>query len=299
MLTTAPPLDECYRCGYDLRGINDDQPCPECGLLAQRSRRQTDELHNTRPGWLRTLSRGIWLILLALALPCIVLILIEAFRWEVTTYLGNLATPDWVQDLYELTPAYLFVMLLGIGIILFTVREGYPPADQADRKRRLWLRICMLAPVTGLVFLHLYLANQRVYWWSGSLMYHLLALLTLTIGMAPMALLLFLQLRDLGRRARNAHLVEHCRIVGIGMSLALVYCAGMLLFQHLADGAFGSSRWWERSMVPIFILLVGSVAASLFILWGVYLLVRFALAFRRASRELQLTWKRDDRAVRE
>ena len=47
--------DECYRCGYDIRGIASDQPCPECGLLAERSRRVTDELHNTRPTWLRTI----------------------------------------------------------------------------------------------------------------------------------------------------------------------------------------------------------------------------------------------------
>ena len=41
--------DDCYRCGYPLLGIDDEQACPECGLLARRSRRQTDELHNTRP----------------------------------------------------------------------------------------------------------------------------------------------------------------------------------------------------------------------------------------------------------
>jgi hypothetical protein len=61
--------DECYRCGYDLRGIANAGVCPECGLLAERSRRVTDELHDTRPRWLRSLSRGIDLILLAIFAP--------------------------------------------------------------------------------------------------------------------------------------------------------------------------------------------------------------------------------------
>src|SRR5580765_3129732 len=67
----TPTADACYRCGYDLRGIADDQPCPECGLLARRSRRPTDELHNSRPRWLRRISRGANLILLAILIAAV------------------------------------------------------------------------------------------------------------------------------------------------------------------------------------------------------------------------------------
>src|SRR5688500_12763630 len=56
--------DACFRCGYALHGIADDQPCPECGLLAERSRRPTDELHSTRPGWLRRLALGTFRLLM-------------------------------------------------------------------------------------------------------------------------------------------------------------------------------------------------------------------------------------------
>ena len=74
--------DGCLRCGYNLSGIANDQPCPECGLLAERSRRITDELHQTRPKWLKRLSRGVWLIVLALLLPVPLLMAPQAaVRW--------------------------------------------------------------------------------------------------------------------------------------------------------------------------------------------------------------------------
>ncbi len=61
-LQYAVPVTEaqgtCYRCGYVLHGIADDQPCPECGLLAERSRRVSDELHDTRPRWLARIARA-------------------------------------------------------------------------------------------------------------------------------------------------------------------------------------------------------------------------------------------------
>ena len=37
MTTFTRESDECYRCGYALIGIANDQACPECGLLAERS----------------------------------------------------------------------------------------------------------------------------------------------------------------------------------------------------------------------------------------------------------------------
>lgn len=236
-------------------------------------------------------------MLFALALPCVAMILFEVFRWELIRFLRNAKLPDWTEDLLVLTPAYLCVVLLGMGILLFTVREGYPPADQADRKRRLLIRACMIAPVVGLVFVHLSLAHPGTWWNYMPSVYHLLAPLCLTIGMAPLPLLLFTQLRDLGRRARSAHLVEHCRIVGIGMCLALLYCAAMFIFQWYGENLRSNARWWERSFIPILVFLIGSVAASLFVLWGVYLLVRFALAFRRASKHLRRKWAGDDRAT--
>ena len=47
-------------------GIDNARACPECGLLAERSRHVTDELHDTHPRWLRKITIGITLILIAI-----------------------------------------------------------------------------------------------------------------------------------------------------------------------------------------------------------------------------------------
>jgi hypothetical protein len=56
-------------------------------------------------------------------------------------------------------------------------------------------------------------------------------------------------------------------------------------------------RWVQRSQTSLMIVLVLFVAALLFAIWSVSLLVRFAVAFRRTSRELRGAWREDDRAA--
>src|SRR2546430_3389303 len=116
--TTQSPADACYRCGYDLRGIADDQPCPECGLLARRSRRASDELHNTRPRWLRRISRGANLILLAIVVAV-------AWPFVITRPLIYRALQQWASmngnRLWYLAP------MLGFGLAAMALLGGGLP----------------------------------------------------------------------------------------------------------------------------------------------------------------------------
>jgi hypothetical protein len=41
--------------------------------------------------------------------------------------------------------------------------------------------------------------------------------------------------------------------------------------------------------------LIAALAVPLFTLWSLYLLIRFVVAFARASRQLRRQWARDDR----
>jgi hypothetical protein len=272
-------LDECYRCGYDLRGIANDQACPECGLLAERSRHVSDELHETRPKWLRSISMGVNLILLAFVLGLI----------------GVIWSYAWWSELIQLAGVYAAALVFCVGVLLLTKREGYAPADLQDRWLIRWLRLAALTPTIALALFTIASEEAAYYWrhnqWNEpeSLLFSM-AFYVITVGTSPLPWLLFLRLRGLAKRARSAHLAEHCLIVGGGLAATLLYIAVL--------GEFGNAPWLNRYRnVTLFLMLVVCVAGALFILWSLYLLIRFAIAFARASRQIRHKWKRDDRSL--
>jgi hypothetical protein len=63
-----------------------------------------------------------------------------------------------------------------------------------------------------------------------------------------------------------------------------------------ADDWFGT-YWTSRSQVSLAIFAAMATAAILFVIWSLYLLVRFAVAFGRASGELKRRWKVHDRSI--
>jgi hypothetical protein len=314
----APVADACYRCGYELRGIADDQPCPECGLLAGRSRRPTDELHNTRPGWLRRLSWGVWLILLSMAAgvawPFVTAILRElviriVWRNGRPVYVPRSTNLSWsiYGSWYHLPwlGADLAALILLVGILLLSSREGYPPTDQADAWRRRLLRLLAIVPLAALALMHV--ASQSALKASTGKGYFLLhpnlgvlesiAFLLVTVGCAPLPILLYIQLRSLAKRARSAHLAEHCVIVGVGNSLTLLYIAIYAPLQEYAERLGFGDFWSSRSSVALALELFLAVLACLFALWNAYLLLSFAVAFGCAARRLRSQWRKSDRAT--
>ena len=289
--------DECYRCGYALRGIADDQPCPECGLVALRSRRPSDELHDTRPRWLRRIAAGAGLILLAILSVGVWPFALAALdEWGRPRFW---ARAGWqrVEDTAWLYACELSALLLLAGVFLLTSREGYEPADRADRRLRQWLRLAAAAPLAALAILHLEaeLDGSAGYWrWSAG---ELLAVAVGTVGCVPLPLLLFRHLRGLAGRARSAHLAEHCTIVGLGTSATLVYAPVFMLIASNAEEWGLGENWFGKSDSALVLTLLLMLGMTLFPLWSLYLLASFGVAFRRAARRLRKQWISSDRAL--
>lgn len=292
------PADDCYRCGYDLRGIGDEQPCPECGLLARRSRRESDQLHDTRPRWLRRISRGANLMLLAVMITIAWPVVWGGFYGELKAMLGPLVGPSLLLGVLPYVGLYVAAVLLAVGIWLLTAPEGYPPADHADRPVRHLLRALSVVPVLALALYTLQLnrALFRTYRSGWNLLEWTTWLLS-TLAVAPLPVLVFMQLRTLAGRVRSAHLAEHCLIVGIGTSLACVYAAVLSLMMEHAEKLGLGSNWVSGSDVALGMTVVMAVASLLFALWSLYLLALFAIAFHRGTRQLRGKWSSDDRSA--
>jgi hypothetical protein len=297
--------DVCFRCGYDLRGFSDDAPCPECGLLAGRSRMPTEELKHARPRWIGKLSVGVWLIILAQILsifwfilaPVLLRPLAYAYAYSPPLVLG--------LTVWELTEHghfavfHLAALMFFCGTVFVTWPEGRPEVDRFDRRRRGAIRVFafLLTVLIGLAHWHYWNRRQSI-WWSGDFFdrYSLLAISVIV----PLPLLLFRQLRHLAQRVLSAHLAEHCVIVGWGMSATLLLGPLMIVLTEELVRADVLSRYWAtRSLASLVLMLLIQVAVGLFYLWTLYISICFAAAFWRAREQAIAMWKRADRSVGE
>src|SRR5688572_2613888 len=232
----ADAPDTCYRCGYPLLGIADEQSCPECGLLARRSRRTTDELHNSRPRWLCRISRGANLVLLA-----IVVAIAGLFAWPFayrSVYMVlSTVMPYRLWNYGPLFGLGVGAVLLFVGVLFLASAEGYPPADRTDRRLRLALRLAAALSLLAIGPLivrggpsmrtlnALFGPFPGSRWWLGPL--YLVICSIAASGWISHPLLLFLQLGGLTRRARSTHLAEHCLFVGRCTSATFFYISAV------------------------------------------------------------------------
>lgn len=290
---------ECLRCGYSLVGIANDQACPECGLLAERSRRVTDELHESRPRWLRRLSWGVWFILLGVASPVPLLALLSVYERELfSSAWARGVTWRVIWDVIEVAPFDVGLVLLSWGVWLLSSREGYPPVDVAEARPRRRLRQALAGPWLALIVFQLDLALDYAFTrYLGDRAFATAVVGIATLGSMPLVILVGRRLRAIAGRARSAHLAEHCVIVSVGAAATLAYAFGVMVVTNFAEQLGLGAYWTSRSYVSLGIVLAMTAAGALFVLWQLYLLVRFAFAFGAAARRLRRQWRADDRAT--
>ena len=269
----VPPAVLCLRCGYDLRGMADDGTCPECGLGVGRSVQGQRELHRGRPGWVGRLRIGAWLLLLV-QIEVLALVLALAFDVQAT------GSPETIFAVSLVVPGQL-LLTHAVALVLLTGRENrFERRLPGNRGRVLvrlsvandvWIGLCIakLATSTGW--------TPQQLWEYG-----------LAAGMGAFAVvwaLTFAHLRRLARRVLDRSLAEHCLIVGIGLPLAV---AGPFALAWLGTGI-------TEGPVGFATVLGVAVALLLFVIWSVYLLAWFAVAFGRAAKTARATWAAADK----
>jgi hypothetical protein len=150
--------------------------------------------------------------------------------------------------------------LLVLGTLLMTRRQGYEPADAADRRRRIAMRLAVLVPLLCVLVRAAGNEISRQYVFGINDADVSLGCVSLLAG-AVWSALMFFQFRSLAKRARSAHLAEHCAIVGTGSSVSLLYACGIILLTHSAEQLGLGSEWDARSDSFLIIMLIMSVAA--------------------------------------
>ena len=91
--------------------------------------------------------------------------------------------------------------------------------------------------------------------------------------------------------------IEHCRIKSVsGATISVVIIGVLAVIIAYGDRLF-YERWSDRSQAPIILGTILFTLAFLFLLWSLYVLLRFALAFHLAARNLRRQWKSADRSV--
>ncbi len=317
--TQSPP---CVRCGYDLTGLDDRRPCPECGLLAGFSRADPSDLKNNRPQWLGRLATGSLstaaAILLLTTVPRAMREALQAIYdpvfliWQQTgafgpgprvsrtwSFLGedvagfitNADAVDWLAFSVWFGFTTLPGMLAIVGVWLLT---GDPRSGQRDPTARRWAtRLLACLPLALTVLL---LAARL-----GTLDFEYLrtveeygVALALPLVMGTLFILLTKRMTVLARRAPAPLLAADSPIVGYTAA------AGLILLPLGGWGMEALLDWrdapaWLDALI-LSVLGVGMAVLLTAILWSVYLLVRYAIAFAQSRRQAKAAFDAADRA---
>ena len=344
----APPdTIACFRCGYDLRGVDDEAACPECGLLAGRSRPATSRLRDANPAYLRRVSVGVWLILVTLPMPLVLVPLLQGGSMQLS--IGSIATVHALLGIPDLV-----AVIFGTGVWLLSDNASSPSSNSSksmettdsrtgrrlqvlQRLHRLWQRLWhrlwqRLAALRRLAFLPLaivlvghlewFLQSLRAatgirytniggavsvglpyYGKSDDLIWTILCGLFIlqcvaaTIGAAVLSLLIFLRLRDLGRRLLSRQLTEYSAIVGWGAAGSILFCAAVVLLSVCSESLGIPDRFFYTSSVWLLAMLAVLTGITLFWGWAVCVLIGFAVSFWREGTALRRAWRRADRGA--
>ncbi len=301
---------ECVRCGYNLTGIDDRRPCPECGLLGGFSRLDKSTLGNNHPRSLAWLTAGAVLVILALImiLPAL-LVMFQAdqvlYRYAIdwtfftpagratSTFFGRLDLRGWLWLVAGVTPILLTGSAAVTGLWLLT---GGAIARSGFR----WPIRCLALVVGSGAFVALLCTGT-----SGELLElqpsMVLPILAMTLigssilSIVFLSILLGRHLRMLAERAPAPLLMIDSPLIGIAfavttlliIAVVVLNAAGLPLLRS-EPGLAG-----DLSMIVLAVLIATWLAL---VLWWIYLLVRYALAFLKARRQALALFQQADQA---
>ncbi|RJP37964.1 MAG: hypothetical protein C4547_04960 [Phycisphaerales bacterium] len=199
----------CRRCGYNLRGLQLNQDCPECSAPAWTVA-AGEFLSLSDPRWVAGLARGAHATLLGLSLAVLSAIVLACFH----------AAYSWT--LVRVIVVMLAIPPYGCGMWLLTTPDpsGLGEASYASARRIGRAALCI-----GLLGAGIAVASG----WTGPgwLDPTLFTTSGLALIVGHVAVLLYLG--KLCRRVQDAVLPQWARLVRVGMALLAILLTGMMV----------------------------------------------------------------------
>lgn len=142
----------CVKCGYNLRGLDPESACPECGTAIGRSL-QGDRLCFRDPDWLEALVRGMnWIVA-----SIVISIVIGCVGMPLLGVLGAIATIAAKGNLFSvvLQTGMLMVSFIGYWWITTPDPGKSEPKDRTNARQVTRMAIVaklLLTPAVGLAY---------------------------------------------------------------------------------------------------------------------------------------------------
>lgn len=257
----------CTSCGYNLRGLRAGGLCPECANPIDRSLRG-DLLIYADPAWLRRLHLGVRLMLWYVVLSIMMGVL--------GGIVGGLGLPLIIAMLPALAVGFVYVA----SVYCLTTQEPRISGSEESMTLRNVIRASALVSYAGSLIgvLSMFNGSQPIIEVCG----------TVLQGVGLVAVLgIFVYLRRFATRIPDEKLARSTRTVmwGLVASLLSIFAAGIVA----AIAAPGPGPGVGPGAIVMGVMglfgCAGGVAAIVFGIWYIVLLIRYRDAFKNAAEQ--------------
>ena len=154
---------QCITCGYDLRGLEIDSSCPECGAAIELSMRG-DRLSLSDPAWIAKLAKGqsllvlglkIFLLAICFGIISMILVFVGLLVWGLSSNSASGPTvPSWLFNvIFTITGigVFLGIIFTTIGCALVTTQDPRDSLSETSLSNRKVARIALFAMYASVV----------------------------------------------------------------------------------------------------------------------------------------------------